>query len=494
MFVHFKFSCRRRGNVCCLLFIVHCKATPRLMCPYVNTPSFPFFYTYPPLLSIITIPNPPLLLLNPSSHLLPCTRLHDQLLVLFFVPSLFCFHTFRLFFSSDNNQTEFLVPRPCSPTLPHCYSPRNMSRRDNRRGARSLHCRGYDISRIGERDLRHLFASFGKVIDVYLPKDHYTKELRGFAYIQFERDSDADAARLKLDRTDIFHDNHVVNIMWAAGDRKTPDDMRRLDIERDNPYARRERERQRRGDPDRRYDRDHDFDRRPRYRDDRPRSGFGGGGGRRYSRSPPPMSRRGAYDRHPADGDGPPPSRYDRYDHDDRHDRRDRYDDYRRSISPPPSRKRARDPSLDRQLSPTDSTRRDDALRRDYRPRSRSRSRSPVRRRTSGRGGYRSDEERDHRDHRERDHRDRDDRDRDVDYPPAVKPDGDDRRYPPRPKSDEEDRPYVSRGKNDDDFDNRFPPRASKPDDDERRFPARVNGEDDNEDISYGGRVKVVLD
>lgn len=359
-----------------------------------------------------------------------------------------------------------------------------MSRRDNRGGARSLHCRGYDINRIGERDLRHVFSTFGKVIDVYLPKDYYTKQLRGFAYIQFERDSDADAARTKLDRTDIFQDSNVVNIMWAAGDRKTPDDMRRLDIERDNPHARRERERQRRLDTDRRYDRDPDFDRRSRYRDDRPRYGFGGGGGgaRRFSRSPPPMSRRGGNDRFAADGDGPPPSRYDRY---DRHDRHDKYDYYRRSVSPPPSRKRARDPSPDRPLSPSDSVRRDDGIRREYRQRSRSRSRSPIRRRTSNRGGYRSDEERDHRD------RDRD-RDHDTDLPPATKPDDDDRRYLSRAKPDDEDRPFPSRAKSEDGFDNRFQSRGPKNEDDDRHFSPRANGDDDEGDLSYGGRTKVL--
>ena len=148
-----------------------------------------------------------------------------------------------------------------------------MSRRNNPR-TRSLHCRGYDIHRIGEKELRNVFSAYGKVVDVYLPKDYFTKRLRGFAYIQFEDEDEADAARLKLDRTDIFSDNRPVSIMWAAGERKTPGDMRRLDVERDNPHARRERERPRRSDRDRdrdRYPRRYSPPRYDRRRDDRDR-------------------------------------------------------------------------------------------------------------------------------------------------------------------------------------------------------------------------------
>lgn len=210
-------------------------------------------------------------------------------------------------------------------------------RRDNN-GSRSLHCRGYDTLRVGERELRAVFSTFGKVVDVYLPKDYFTKKLRGFAYIQFDNETEAENAREKLDRTDVFGDDHTVNIMWAVGDRKTPIDMQRLDIERDNPNARVQRDRPRgdNGKPDRewhdrsgrwdrhrdrdrdrggrdrdrdrdlhsragqpahgRYDRDRDSDRdrvRERPRGDRDRdpnrAGFGGAhqSARTHSRSPP---------------------------------------------------------------------------------------------------------------------------------------------------------------------------------------------------------------
>lgn len=111
-------------------------------------------------------------------------------------------------------------------------------RRDRRDETRSLHCRGYKVTETKAEDLRDVFKTYGKVIDVYLPKDFYTNKLRGFAYIQFENEKDAEDARLGLDRTDIFKDGNVCAVMWASGKRKTPVDMQRIDVERDNPHAR----------------------------------------------------------------------------------------------------------------------------------------------------------------------------------------------------------------------------------------------------------------
>lgn len=169
-------------------------------------------------------------------------------------------------------------------------------RRDRRDETRSLHCRGYNVAKTLPEDLREVFKKFGKVIDVYLPRDYYTDKLRGFAYIQFEDENDAEKARLALDRTEIFNDGNVCAVMWASGKRKTPNDMQRIDVERDNPHAR---ERLRsvhdrpvspRGPPSRgfshRDDRDRidDYSRVSRSPDDR---GFGGSRhGRRDALSP----------------------------------------------------------------------------------------------------------------------------------------------------------------------------------------------------------------
>lgn len=377
------------------------------------------------------------------------------------------------FFSPVFSCTQFLTP-PARKTTSWTavYEQPTMSRRDNR-GARSLHCRGYNIHRIGERELRQAFSAFGKVIDVYLPKDYFTKVLRGFAYIQFENDDDADASRAKLDRTDVFQDDHMVNIMWAAGDRKTPTDMRRLDIERDNPHARREVDHRRGGDrpPERHRDeRERDWE-RPR-EDGRPRYGFGGRAPRQHSRSPP--RRRGnSNDRYSNGPDAPPMRRH-----------QDHFD--RRSVSPnQSSRKRTRE-SPNR--APSDPGRRDP-----YRGRSRSRSRSPVRRRTNR--GYRAEED------RPRGDRDRDrgaDRNRgrdairhgenfngvkgDSEVRRYSAMDDDDRRYPKAgdedrrfPKDEEDDRPPL-KGEEDDRI-------LMKDDDDDRPI---SKAEDDVLDKSKG--------
>lgn len=312
-----------------------------------------------------------------------------------------------------------------------------MSRRDVRGGARSLHCRGYDVRRVGERELRQAFSEFGRVIDVYLPKDYYTNQLRGFAYIQFEKDADADSARMKLDRSDVFQDNRTVNIMWAAGDRKTPHDMRRLDVERDNPHARQAREPSnghRRGGGD------------WNGGNDRSRQGAGGRWGGRGGRRDFSPSGRGG-------------------------DRRcDEYGGRKGSVSPPPGdlRKRQRD------FSPDDNERRGGG---DYNGRGRSRSRSPVRVRRRTSHGYDDrdvardfDRDRESRDFdrsrdrdragtdkdrtdRDYDSRDRDydgrDRDRDADRDTTIRRDIDDREPVDRAERDRETVPASANGSRD---------------------------------------------
>lgn len=214
-----------------------------------------------------------------------------------------------------------------------------MSRRGrDRGGARSLHVRGYNVSSTQDRDLRQVFENFGQVVDVYLPKDYFTKELRGFAYIQFADEQEAEEARTKLDRSDMFNDGREVHIMWAAGERKTPVDMRRLDVERDNPHARR-------------LHRPADWAReRERVRSRSPRDRYPGGGRKRY-RSPSPRHRRdrSPYRRSPIARRArsrsplrrsPPPYR------------RGGSPSRRRSRSPPPYRARSRSPPRRRDRSP----------------------------------------------------------------------------------------------------------------------------------------------
>ena len=39
--------------------------------------------------------------------------------------------------------------------------------------------------RTSDRDLEYLFEKYGKVGDIYIPKDKHTRESRGFAFVRF---------------------------------------------------------------------------------------------------------------------------------------------------------------------------------------------------------------------------------------------------------------------------------------------------------------------
>lgn len=48
----------------------------------------------------------------------------------------------------------------------------------------SLFIRGLNLSTKAD-ELRDLFSQYGSISDVYVPLDYYTREPRGFAYVQY---------------------------------------------------------------------------------------------------------------------------------------------------------------------------------------------------------------------------------------------------------------------------------------------------------------------
>ncbi|KAJ2484679.1 hypothetical protein EV174_002248 [Coemansia sp. RSA 2320] len=87
------------------------------------------------------------------------------------------------------------------------------------------------VSRIGKgvkvSDLKAVFEEFGKIKDVYIPLDFYTKESRGFGYVEFYEREDAEAAYDR--RRDILVRRKPVTVEFARGQRKSSREMRVTD-------------------------------------------------------------------------------------------------------------------------------------------------------------------------------------------------------------------------------------------------------------------------
>lgn len=92
------------------------------------------------------------------------------------------------------------------------------------RGTTSLFIRNVSYDTKPE-DLRKLFTRYGYVRDVYIPLDYYTREPRGFAYVEFEDARDASDSMEELDGYRFM--DRELEIVFAEGDRKNPNLMRR---------------------------------------------------------------------------------------------------------------------------------------------------------------------------------------------------------------------------------------------------------------------------
>lgn len=199
-------------------------------------------------------------------------------------------------------------------------------------------------------DLRRPFGQFGPLKDIYLPRDYYSGEPRGFGFVQFLDPADAAEAKYQMDGQVL--QGRQLTVVFAEENRKKPTDMRT---------------RERRGGSGRFNDRRRSPP--PRYSRSPPP---------RYSRSPPP---RYARSRSHSREYSPPPKRK-------QHTRSISPGEKRRSYSQspvrdrsPPPRSRSRSPVGDRSppynggsRSPSPLPPRDQRAPREP---SRSRSRSP---------------------------------------------------------------------------------------------------------------------
>ncbi|CAM8906461.1 hypothetical protein QQ045_011775 [Rhodiola kirilowii] len=73
-------------------------------------------------------------------------------------------------------------------------------------------------------DLRRPFGQFGPLKDVYLPRDYYSGEPRGFGFVQFVDPADAAEAKYQMDGQIL--QGREVTVVFAEENRKKPVDMR----------------------------------------------------------------------------------------------------------------------------------------------------------------------------------------------------------------------------------------------------------------------------
>ncbi|KAL6532282.1 hypothetical protein OROGR_014252 [Orobanche gracilis] len=104
-------------------------------------------------------------------------------------------------------------------------NPRDRRRERRSPGPSGLLVRNISLSARPD-DLRVPFERFGPIKDIYLPKNYYTREPRGFGFVKFRNPEDAAEAKRRLDCTLIG--GREIKIVFAEENRKTPQEMRRV--------------------------------------------------------------------------------------------------------------------------------------------------------------------------------------------------------------------------------------------------------------------------
>eukprot|EP00884_Botryococcus_braunii_P020718 jgi/Botrbrau1/732/Bobra.160_2s0055.1 len=73
-------------------------------------------------------------------------------------------------------------------------------------------------------DLRYAAEKYGRVRDVYIPRDYYTGEPRGIGFIEYSDPRDAEDAKFGLDRRMI--EGREISVVFALQGRKRPEEYR----------------------------------------------------------------------------------------------------------------------------------------------------------------------------------------------------------------------------------------------------------------------------
>ncbi|KAL9428308.1 hypothetical protein AB3S75_030321 [Citrus x aurantiifolia] len=86
-------------------------------------------------------------------------------------------------------------------------------------------------------DLRGPFGQFGRLKDIYLPRDYYTGEPRGFGFVQYIDPADAADAKYHMDGYLLL--GRELTVVFAEENRKKPSEMRARERFRSRSYDRR---------------------------------------------------------------------------------------------------------------------------------------------------------------------------------------------------------------------------------------------------------------
>lgn len=98
-----------------------------------------------------------------------------------------------------------------------------MSSRHSRNLSASLYIRGL-AEKVRYEDLKKIFGRYGRLVDITLPLDYYTRDAKGYGFVEYEESRDAEEALNALDRYRLL--GRELEVEFARGDRKTPSEMR----------------------------------------------------------------------------------------------------------------------------------------------------------------------------------------------------------------------------------------------------------------------------
>lgn len=83
-------------------------------------------------------------------------------------------------------------------------------------------------------DLRGPFGRYGPIKDIYLPRDYYTGEPRGFGFVQFVDPADAADAKYEMDGYVLL--GRELTVVFAEENRKKPSEMKAREHSRGRSY------------------------------------------------------------------------------------------------------------------------------------------------------------------------------------------------------------------------------------------------------------------